>query len=63
MWILDQKAVLKILISSFLYPFNLDSDFGTEIILQPKMALVRKYIYKKANFGSKMDSVLISLTR
>ena len=47
-----------------LYPFHLVSDFGTEFILEPKMAFVNEIItIKKAIFGSKMNSVPKSLTR
>ena len=34
-----------------LYPFHLVSDFGTELVLEPKMAFVNEIITKKAKLG------------
>ena len=58
------KEPFQIYRSTLLYPIHLVSDFGTEFILEPKMAFVNEIItIKKAIFGSKMNSVPKSLTR
>ena len=36
------KELFQIYLSTILYPFHLVSDFGTEFILEPKMAFVNK---------------------